>query len=192
MFMKHNPHVQPLHGDKTDARCLASVRRTSSRHFDPACRDDNQILRMHQAFRATGGLLSLNEVICLFRRFGGPNADQLSDWMRTQAVIAFDWRDERWLPMFQFSRNAMAVHQALRPVLRELFTIHDGWETANWFALPNSWLGERAPVDLLVHDLTAVWYAARCDRFVARGDSTGDLAAMPATALRPTAAGVMC
>jgi hypothetical protein len=141
------------------------------RRYDPECRDDQQMVGMHQAFRATGGLLSLDEVRTLFQRYGGPDAAVLAGWIRMRAAIAFEWREEAWLPMFQFSRKALSVHQSLGPVLRELSAIYDGWETSNWFALPNPWLTERAPVDMLARDLSAVWYAARVDRFIALGEA---------------------
>ncbi|MEO8542028.1 MAG: hypothetical protein ABI434_00520 [Burkholderiaceae bacterium] len=73
--------------------------------------------------------------------------------------------------MFQFSRQRFSVHASLQPVLRELCDVYDGWETASWFALPNTWLRQRTPVDMLVHDLPAVWYAAKVDRFIALGDA---------------------
>ena len=110
------------------------------------------------------------EVRMLFQRYGGADADRLANWIHTRQVIAFEWRHETWLPMFQFSRKTMAVHPALKPVLRELSPIYDGWETANWFALRNTWLAARAPVEMLTRDLSAVWYAARVDRFIALGE----------------------
>lgn len=139
---------------------------------DPECRDDHQIIAMHHAFRPTGGLLSLDQVRTLFQRYGGPHADALGASIRARSVIAFEWCDEVWLPMFQFSRKELSVHKSLVSVLRELADVYDGWETASWFALPNSWLADRAPVDMLVRDLSAVWYAARVDRFIALGEAT--------------------
>lgn len=145
-----------------------------ARRYNPQSRDEQQVFRMHKAFRATGGLLPLHQVLTLFRRHGGPDANALGDWIRDRKAIAFEWDDETWLPMFQFSRKTLTVHHSLAPVLRELSAIHDGWETANWFALPNSWLTELLPVDMLVRDLPAVWYAAQVERFIAVGDTAGD------------------
>ena len=143
----------------------------SHRHFgDPERRDDDQVVGMHSAFRVTGGVLPIDEVRILFQRHGGPVADGLAECIRKREAIAFDWRQETWLPMFQFSRKTRAVHPSLKPVLRELSTVYDGWETANWFALRNTWLAGRAPVDMLTRDLSAVLYAARVDRFIALGD----------------------
>ena len=157
-------HTRPGHlqaGIAAQCRC----------HFDPVCRDEHHLVGMHLAFRATGGLLSLNEVRTLFQRYRGPDSAVLDGWIRKRTAIAFVWREETWLPMFQFSRKGLSVHQSLEPVLQQLSAIYDGWETANWFALPNTWLRERAPVAMLAHDLSAVWYAARVDRFIALGEA---------------------
>jgi len=152
-------------------RLQPRVAAQGGRRWDPECRDDQQMDGMRQVFRATGGLLSLDEVSGLFQRHGGPDTVVLAGWIRKRAAVAFEWREETWLPMFQFSRKTFTVHQSLRPVLRELSSVYDGWETANWFALPNTWLKERAPVDILALDLSAVWYAARVDRFIALGEA---------------------
>ena len=157
----HNRRGHPQAGIAAQCRC----------RYDPVCRQEHHIVAMHLAFRATGGLLLRDEVQTLFHRYGGPNSAVLDGWIRERAAIAFAWRDETWLPMFQFSRKDLSVHQSLAPVLQQLSAIYDGWETANWFALPNTWLRERAPVDMLAHDLSAVWYAARVDRFIALGEA---------------------
>lgn len=155
-------------------RAQASVLSRRARRYDAQSRDEQRVFRMHKAFRATGGLLPMDQVLTLFRRHGGPGADALCDWIRERKAIAFEWDGETCLPMFQFSRKTLMVHHSLAPVLRELAAIHDGWETANWFALPNSWLTELLPVDMLVRDLPAVWYAARVERFIGLGDADGD------------------
>lgn len=149
----------------------AGVAAPLGQRCDPECRDDHQIVRMRQAFRATGGLLSFDEVVKLFQGYAGPDAAVLAQWIRIRAAIAFEWQQETWLPMFQFSRKALSVHQPLRPVLRNLSAIYDGWETASWFALPNTWLTGRAPVDMLATDLLAVCDAARIDCFIALGEA---------------------
>lgn len=142
--------------------------------YGPECRDDHRVFEMHKAFHATGGLLPVDQVLTLFRRHNGPDAAALRDWIRAREAIAFVWDYETWVPMFQFSRKTLLVHQSLAPVLRELSAIFDGWETANWFALPNSWLADRFPVDMLAQDLSAVWYAAQVERFIALGETTWD------------------
>ena len=141
---------------------------------DPECRSDHQIHAMHWAFRSTGGLLPQAEVSELMHRYRGPDAGELANRIRTRELVAFEWRDEVWLPMFQFSRKTLSVHEALRPVFEELAVIYDPRGTASWFALPNIWLAERTPVEMLLRDLSAVRYAARVDRFIAQGEAAWD------------------
>lgn len=164
---------------------LASMAARRRQRYDPECREDHRVFEMHKAFHATGGLLPLSRVLALFQRRSGPDAVALRNWIRAREAIAFDWDGETWLPMFQFSRKTLLVHQSLVPVLQELSAIFDGWETANWFALPNSWLADRLPVDMLVQDLSSVWYAAQVERFVALGETTSNTptARAPADAL---------
>ncbi len=115
--------------------------------------------------------MPLAEVNVLMRRYGGPQAGELGNQIRTRELVAFEWRDEVWLPMFQFSCKTLSVHQALRPVLEELTVIYDAWGTACWFALPNIWLDGCTPVEMLLRDLSAVWHATRVDRFIAQGEA---------------------
>jgi len=156
---------------------------------NPECRSDHQFVGMLAAFHATGGLLPRDAVTAWFRAYGGRSTDDLDRRIAAREVIAFDWRSDLWLPMFQFNRTHMCVREALQPVLHELSAIYDGWETASWFALPNSCLGGRPPVDLLVRSLPAVWYAARLDRFIAAGDSTWDHQTLPSGRIELIAAG---
>jgi hypothetical protein len=71
--------------------------------------------------------------------------------------------------MFQFDRADMSVHRDVAAILDELEGTFDDWELATWFALPNAWLKDRSPVDVLALDPNAVRHAARADRFIARG-----------------------
>ena len=164
----------------------ASTRERLRQRYDPECRDDHRVFEMHKAFHATGGLLAMDQVLTLFKRHSGPDAHALRSWIHSGEAIAFTWDDATWLPMFQFSRKTLLVHHSLAPVLRELSAIFDGWEIANWFALPNTWLAERLPVDMLAQDLSAVWYAAQVERFIALGETTWDQSSVRATVDAPS------
>jgi hypothetical protein len=129
-----------------------------------------QMHTLQQVFRATGGLATLDEVVERFEEHAGPDREILHKWIMARRVIAFEWQGRIWLPMFQFSCHSMSVHHALQPVIRELATVYDGWETANWFAYPNDGLCGRRPVDMLMSDLASVWYAARLESYIATGD----------------------
>jgi hypothetical protein len=121
------------------------------------------------AFARTGGLASSAEVTLLLRRRTSQPVSMLGRWIVGQRVVSFVWRGERMLPMFQFDRADMGVRAPVGAVLGELDGTFDDWDLATWFALPNAWLDEQAPVDVLDHDPDAVREAARADRFIARG-----------------------
>lgn len=135
-----------------------------------AARGQEQMRTMLEAFRATGGIATLDQVVERFEEHAGPDREILEKWIMARRVIAFAWQSHTWLPMFQFSCHSMSVHVALQPVIRVLATAHDGWEVANWFAYPNDGLCGRRPVDLLTSDLASVWYAARLESYIATGD----------------------
>lgn len=135
----------------------------------PQYRGQLQFDAMRVAYRATGGLARVDELVDLFRRQEGPSPNALACWIERRQVICFEWNDAIWLPWFQFHRIELRPHPQLDAVFTELAAAFDAWEMANWFASPNAWLAGRAPVDLLVADLAAVRDAARADRFIAKG-----------------------
>ena len=126
----------------------------------------NEVLH---AYRRTGGLASGDELTFLLRRRTSQPISMLARWIVERRVVSFGWRGEYLLPMFQFDRADMGVRRPVSAVLGEFDGTFDDWELATWFALPNTWLGDDAPVDVLPRDPHAVLQAARADRFVARG-----------------------
>lgn len=82
-------------------------------------------------------------------------------------VSGFEWHNAMWITMFQFAPCDLSVNPAARQVLKELGVGFDGRSCAAWFARPNSWLNNRAPVDLATTQLTEVFEAAGTDRFIA-------------------------
>lgn len=139
--------------------------------WSPQATVDQQFIHMLEKFRPTGGLASLAELRLVLRPDGGPQRNALDDWIRTRAVICFEWQTRTWLPWFQFDRKSLTPHAPLRRVLAELNAVHLPWDVACWFAQPNPWLHDQAPVDCLVTDLPGVLHAARADSVIANGRS---------------------
>lgn len=131
--------------------------------------ENGEFVRMLNFYRHSGGLARKQEVVSRFEAQGGPDAATLDQWIDQREVICFDWKDQAWLPWFQFNRFNLAPHPQLRPVFAELNPAFDAWEMGSWFVLPNAWLAGRIPVDTLLSDLPAVLHAARADRFIANG-----------------------
>jgi hypothetical protein len=121
------------------------------------------------AFRRTGGLVSGDELTFRLRGRTSQPISMLARWIVERRVVSFGWQGEYLLPMFQFDQADMGVRRSVSAVLDEFEDTFDDWELASWFALPNGWLGDDAPVDMLLRDPQAVLQAARANRFVARG-----------------------
>ena len=67
-------------------------------------------------------------------------------WWRHDRVFAFRHDGHFYFPAFQFSSGAP------KPLIRRLLLLiqpEDGWHAMFWFVGPNSWLYERAPVEML-------------------------------------------
>ena len=130
---------------------------------------DHQFAGMLNAYRASGGLGRIQEVLKLLKSHEASAALTLAQWILKKKVICFEWRSNAWLPWFQFRASDMAPQPQLAPVLAELAPVFDPWEMANWFAQPNSWLANCPPVDSINVNSPAVLRAASADRFVAIG-----------------------
>jgi hypothetical protein len=135
----------------------------------PAFDADATFVAMLGAYRCSGGLARVDEVVTLLEGAGHPAVATLARWIVDCSVIGFEWEAQTWLPWFQFGAADHVPGPALRAVIAELHSAYDGWELAHWFARPNSALAGCAPVDRIVHDADAVLQAARADRFIAKG-----------------------
>lgn len=139
------------------------------RRYPPVRSADQQFITMLDAYRDTGGIARVQELVQLCRSHGGPAVATIAAWIDARAVVCFKWRSDIWLPWFQFHRHDLTPHPQLVPVFAELGAVYDPWETAGWFAEPNPWIANCAPVDALLTNLPGVLQAARADRFIANG-----------------------
>lgn len=121
------------------------------------------------AFRATGGTARGDDVARLLEDHGIGDFIGLARLIAGAEVFGFEWRNTLWIPMFQFELRDLSVKPAARLLLEALGDGFEGWSCAAWFARPNSWLNQRAPVDLVATHLDEVLEAARTDRFIAVG-----------------------
>jgi hypothetical protein len=134
---------------------------------------DRKFVGMLKSFRASGGLLRGDEVvdlIALRRGEGTPNLSKLGRQIASRELVSFEWRGQRWLPLFQFQLADMALRDEVRRIATELAPVKDGWSVALWFSQPNPWLAQRTPVDALRDDFATVMQAARAARFDALGE----------------------
>ncbi len=167
--MQTNPAASSFAPTATYASMPMRGEAMAMRPFRQARTRDQQFIAMLEAFRSTGGIARADEISHRFRRFSGPDPATLRDWIDSRTVLCFDWNDASWMPWFQFNRHTLQPHPQLAPLLAELATVFDPWETASWFTQPSPWIGGKAPIDRLLQDLPGVLDAARADRFVANG-----------------------
>ncbi len=130
---------------------------------------DRDVAAMRVAYRDTGGTARSDNLARLLANHQPGRHASLSELVISGRIFSFEWHDVHWIPMFQFELRDLSVHRGARKVVTELGRAFDGWSLAVWFAYPNSWLGHRAPVELLDWDLPVVLDAARADRYIANG-----------------------
>ena len=154
---KAAPHGSALHVDPAHDESINEL--PSSRGF----------AALLATFRATGGTAKGDDLACLLEHRCTGNFVVLARLIAASDVFGFEWRSTLWLPMFQFELRDLSIKPGAQLVMAELGASFDGWARAAWFALPNSWLGDRRPVDLMDTDLNEVLGVARIDRFIAEG-----------------------
>ena len=155
--------------DRYVARHAPDAANNPHRRCTPERYADHQFVAMLNAYRASGGLGRIQEILRMLQSHDASPTLTLARWILKRNVICFEWRSITWLPWFQFRAADMDPQPELAPVLAELAPVFDSWEMANWFAQPNAWLANCAPVDSLNGNPPAVVQAAHADRFVAAG-----------------------
>jgi hypothetical protein len=143
--------------------------REPRRHIAFQRLEDRQFLSMDRAFSAHGGMVSADEIVRRLRLRADQPLSTLARWIVGRTIVHVEWQGNTLIPMFQFDLAEMSVRATTARVLSELVAVFDDWDIALWFAQPNSWLRDRAPVDALESHPLDVVHAARADRFVARG-----------------------
>lgn len=114
-----------------------------------------------EAFRASGGTAPGDIVARLLVEHRAGEAVSLARLVHSGQVFGFEWRASLWIPMFQFNAIDLTIAAGPLVVRSQLPGIWSGWTVAMWFAMPNTRLKGRRPVDLMTSDFEAVLRAAR-------------------------------
>jgi hypothetical protein len=138
--------------------------------------EDHQLIVMEDAFRATGGLVSSNEIARRLRKGSNQPISIVANWIVAREIISLDWQSTTRVPLFQFEPPTMILRPGVTRIIRELSAVFDDWDLALWFATPNAWIFGRTPLEVFDRNERAVLEAARADRFIACG-RTGLIAA---------------
>jgi hypothetical protein len=128
---------------------------------------DRDFVSLLNAYRASGGLASAEELLVPSRERSGPDVSTLARWIVARQVISFGWQARTWLPMFQFEPGDMTPRRDLAPVIAELSAVYDECQLVTWFVASNESLDGRSPVQVFTTCAAEVERAARIDRFVA-------------------------
>jgi hypothetical protein len=140
------------------------------RSFETSRRiEDRQCGIMEAAFARNGGCVTGNVLARQLRHRTGQPFSMVEGWITERTIVSFAWNSQVLVPRFQFQPADMSPCTGTTEVVRELVDVFDDWELALWFAQPNAWLENAAPVDVIGHDQAAVHRAARADRYIARG-----------------------
>ena len=123
---------------------------------------NQHFVNLLNAFRRSGGLARVPEVAARFHTYGN-DVSPLAGWINQRQVISFEWQSQIWIPLFQFNRATMALHEGLIEVRSALAQAFAPWQQAVWFSQPNHALGDRVPAQVLVLDCEAVAMAARAN-----------------------------
>ncbi|MEO8523644.1 MAG: hypothetical protein ABI460_02885 [Caldimonas sp.] len=124
---------------------------------------------MESSFGCHGGLYGGDELALLTRGRGEQPMSLIARAIVNRSLVNVVWQGKLLIPAFQFALHGCSVRDDVAVVVDELVKPFDDWELALWFALPNLWLKDMAPVDMLARDPAAVLGAARADRFIALG-----------------------
>jgi len=170
-----NPHLAPAAASRpwvmpavprnaADADADA-LRANSAREWQT----NQQFIAMLNAYWPSGGLARAQEVAAMCAVPGRMPVSTLAGCIIRRQVVSLEWQGKIWLPLFQFVLADMHLQPGLSDVMAELVVALSDWEVANWFALPNPWLADGRPADLLLTAAPDVLNAARAERYVALG-----------------------
>ena len=119
------------------------------------------------AYRASGGLARLGEVLALTRAIPGHDVARLAAWILERRVMSFEWQGDLWLPLFQFNQSDMAPTQATLQVVQAMNPVLGPWALAAWFARAHTLLENRSPADALDTSFPDVMRAAGAEPVIA-------------------------
>jgi hypothetical protein len=133
--------------------------------------EHEQFAYMQEALRPHGGMILSEAAVEIAREFCEQPISRLARWIVDGAIVTLLWHGRTWVPMFQLQthKHDLALRIGCVRAVAELREAFDDWEIVVWFATPNGWLNDQAPVAMLNHDESRVVEAARADRFIARG-----------------------
>jgi hypothetical protein len=130
---------------------------------------DARFVSLLGAFRATGGVARARDIALQFPRNPECSLEDVEAWVRERRVVWLPWNETAWLALFQFPKWIYRPHPGIAAIQRELMSVLDEWDAAEWFCTPCGCLRDQVPIDLFVVDTQAVVAAARATRLALAG-----------------------
>jgi Protein of unknown function (DUF2384) len=124
---------------------------------------------MLNAFRPSGGTARGDELANLLQDRQKADYVSLARLISTGRIFSFRWRENFWVPMFQFDLDDLTIKPQPQKVASELAGVLDDWSLARWFAEPHPALHGERPVDCMDLYAADVLSAARADRWSIAG-----------------------
>ena len=130
---------------------------------------DYWFVELLSAYRPSGGLARLSEVLSRAKRNPLPPAYSLNSSRRLSKAIQFEWQGQAWLPLFQFDLATQEVLAHVGQIVCEFDNVLSSWELADWFVQPHVALQCLRPIDVFRRSPSLLLAAARQDRFTMTG-----------------------
>src|SRR3954449_441454 len=87
--------------------------------------EDRQFSMLQDACLVHGGLATGDEIARRLRRHAAQPLSLLARWIVRREVISLAWRNQTWLPLFQFDLATMTRREPVCAALRELSDAFD-------------------------------------------------------------------
>ena len=118
-------------------------------------------------YSASGGTTTADDLAVMLKERNKGNFVSLERHIALRDIVSYEWRNHRWIPLFQFDIRNMDIKQEVSRVAQVLSPVFDNGMLALWFTKPNTWLKGRRPVDWIDSHFSDVLCAARAHKFVA-------------------------
>jgi len=123
-------------------------------------REDVIQCELVDGFSLCGGLASSGELIELMRPHWRQPGSVLTRWILGHKVVSFAMGTLTLLPLFQFERPRFVPDNGVAEAVLALSDLMGDEDLAKWFLLPNPWLEQERPADVVTVDPELVLSAA--------------------------------
>ena len=112
------------------------------------------------AYRTSGGILNGEELSHLLNEYRQIDHLNLTVLFASDSLFHFSWRNNVWVPMFQFELSQLSIRPECRLIFKALKKSMDDWSATSWMVNPNTLLDKKLPIDLIEFEFASVLSAA--------------------------------